>query len=215
METIRLERKKVYDGLLRMIHAGIGLSIVMLASTAWLSEIFEKGPGEKTVWMLHIYAGYVLVVSILARAAWGLVGPRHARLGDLWHPRAWRNPIRAMKSGVRRFGHDPLASAAYLALYGMLAVMTVTGLALAAVEHGAGPLTPWLFDRTGLEDLFEGPHEIMFFGVLAFIVVHIGAILLHEWKEGVPIAQEMVSGYQYKKIDPNKEESTHGTTDEK
>jgi cytochrome b561 len=97
----------------------------------------------------------------------------------------------------------------------MLAVMAASGLALAAVEHGVGPLTPWLFDRTELEDLFEGPHEVLFLGVLAFIVVHIGAMLLHEWKDGVPVAQEMVSGYQYKKVESNPEETKLGATDEK
>ena len=38
-------------------------------------------------------------------------------------------------------------------------------------------------------------------GVLAFVVVHIAALILHEVRQRVPLAQAMVSGFQYRKTD--------------
>ena len=37
--------------------------------------------------------------------------------------------------------------------------------------------------------------------ILAFVVVHIAALILHESRHGVPLAQAMLSGFQYRKTD--------------
>jgi cytochrome b len=35
--------------------------------------------------------------------------------------------------------------------------------------------------------------------VIGFIFIHIAALIAHEARHGVPLAQAMVSGYQYRK----------------
>lgn len=206
METLQLERKKVYDPFLRILHWWNGLSIVLLLGTAYAAELFEKGAGEKTVWALHIYVGYALAAGIAARIAWGIAGPKHARFSALWHPRAWAGAVRMRFAASKGFGHDPYASAAYLLFYGALLAMAGTGLALAAVEHGTGPLTPWLFDRVALEELFEAPHEAIHVFILGFMALHIGALVVHEWRGKTPVAQAMVSGYQYRAVSEDSHE---------
>ena len=105
METITYSRQKVYDPILRVIHFWNGLAILFLMATIWLSELFEKGVGEDTLWQLHIYIGYALVVGIVARLAWGLIGPKHARFSDMWHPAAWWDAVRHFNLQAKpRFG---------------------------------------------------------------------------------------------------------------
>lgn len=198
METLIYRRKKVYDPALRLIHMWNGLAILFLMATIWFSELFEKGVGEDTLWQLHIYIGYALVVGIVARLAWGLVGPQHARFSDMWHPAAWWNAIRRFDLQAKpRFGHNILASGAYLLVYGLLAVMAVTGLGLAAIEHSMGPFNIWFGDIAWLEDVFEEPHELIYYFLMIFVVVHIAALIWHEHKDKTPLAQAMVTGYQY------------------
>lgn len=207
MSKVIFETKKVYDRVLRLIHAWNGLAIIMLLLTAWCSELFEKGLGEKVIWQLHILLGYALIVGWVARIVWGVVGPSHARLTDMWHPRAWWNAVRHFQFKVpSRFGHNVLASGLYLAFYLSVFAAIVSGLALAAIEHTTGPLAPWLADSVWWKDLFKEPHEVLGLVFVAFIVVHLGAIILHENVDKTPIAQSMVTGFQYRSLPRDKNE---------
>jgi cytochrome b len=198
MDNLVYERRKVYDPLLRLIHTWNALAVVFLMITGGLADLFEHGADEKALWQIHIYLGYALILGLAARLAWGVVGPRHARFADMWHPAAWWQALtRFALQTPPRYGHHPLASAVYLTVYGMLLTMAVTGLGLAAIEHGAGPLAPQLADSVWLKDAFEEPHEFIYGVLIAFVAAHLAALVWHEWKEKTPLAQSMVSGYQY------------------
>jgi cytochrome b len=198
METLLYRRQKVYDPALRLIHLWNGLAILFLMTTIWLSDLFEKGIGEKTLWQLHIYIGYALVVGVVARLAWGLVGPRHARFSDMWHPVAWWNAVRNFNLQAKpRFGHHILASGAYLLVYLLLIAMAITGFGLAAVEHSMGPFNTWFSDMPWIKEVFEEPHEFIYYLLMGFVVIHIAALIWHEQKDKTPLAQSMVTGYQY------------------
>lgn len=191
------ERRRIYDPVLRFAHWWNAAAIVVLLATGWGAELFEHGAGERAVRALHVYTGYALIVGLAARLAWGLVGPRHARFTDMWHPRAWRDLLTRLRLPAdHRWGHDPIASAVYLALYGMLAVMAVSGLALAATELGMGPLAGGLLDQVWLAKLFKEPHEFLASFVAAFIVVHVGALWVHQRFGGIPVAQSIWTGVQ-------------------
>lgn len=206
MDTViySYERRKIYDVILRFLHAWNGLAITGLLLTAWISELFEKGPGEKTIWLLHIFLGYALICGFFFRLLWGIFGPRYARFSELWHPGVWWQAIRhfqlTSKKDSERFGHHPLASAAYISVFLITLGMSLTGLLLAAIEHERGPLASWFFDRVWLKHLFKEPHEVGAYLLLGFIVTHIAALIWHEWRNKVPVAQSMVTGYQYRAI---------------
>jgi Ni/Fe-hydrogenase 1 B-type cytochrome subunit len=198
METITYRRKKVYDPALRIIHLWNGATILFLMTTIWLSDLFEKGAGEKTLWQIHIYIGYALVIGVIARLSWGIVGPQHARFTDMWHPTTWWDAVRNFNLQAKpRFGHNTLASGAYLLVYLLLITIAITGLGLAAVEHSMGPLDAWIGDMPWLKELFEEPHEFIYYALMGFVVVHIAALIWHEYKDKTPLAQAMVTGYQY------------------
>lgn len=199
MDTITFQRKKVYDGVLRLLHAWNGLAILLLLITGLMHEPIRDLIGRQGLWQLHIYVGYGLIAGLILRAAWGVVGPEHARWRGFWHPKEWIEAVRSLRLFPKwGFGHHPLASATYLALYASLGIMSVTGLVLAAIEQGMGPLASSLFDTADpWKDLFEEPHEALAFAILGFVGLHMGALILHEWIDRRPVAQSMVSGYQY------------------
>jgi Ni/Fe-hydrogenase 1 B-type cytochrome subunit len=209
MDGSQQERRRTYDPVLRILHWWNAAAIVALLATGWGSELFEHGAGERLIWIVHVYAGYGLVVGLVARVAWGLVGPRHARFTDMWHPRAWRDALTLRLPAEQRWGHDPFASAAYLALYGMLAVMAMTGLALAATELSMGPLTGGLLDQVWLAKLFKEPHEFLANFIAAFIVVHVGALWVHQRFGGIRVAQSMWTGVQVRATHADGKESAN------
>jgi len=69
--------------------------------------------------------------------------------------------------------------------------------ARAAGEHHGAAGEEEEEEESELEELAEGPHEFGFYLILAFILTHIGALIYFEHREKRPIAQAMVSGYQY------------------
>lgn len=210
MERTTYDRQRVYDAWLRILHARIGLTVLFLVATAWTAEAFEQRPEEATVWRIHATAGFGLIVGLVARLVWGLVGPASARWTDLVRWRDWLAMLRDRSfGGVTRFGHHPLASAAYVALYGVLAMMGMTGIGLAAIEHDLGPLATQLYDSVWLEGFLEGPHEVGALAVVGFVVLHLAAIVWHERRDGVPIAQAMISGYQYRRVDASPPKEVH------
>lgn len=202
MQAPSFERRYVYDGLLRFIHWWNALTILLLIASALVSEAFEHGPLERTLWQTHVFLGYGLIGGLVARFVWGVVGPQSARLSDLWHPRSWLQVVqtRRLPTGLRQ-GHDPLASLAFLIVYALLLIMVGTGLALTAIELDMGPLATSLGDSTGLKKLFKEPHEFVFNLIWMFILVHIGALMFHEWRGRVRIARSMLTGYRYHRAD--------------
>ena len=194
------ERIAVFDGLLRLIHAWNALAILALVATGLIADEYEHSATGADLWRLHIQFGYALIGGISARLFWGLVGPSSARWSDLWHPQAWLAVLRALPRVALpqpRRGHDTLASGVFIALYLVLFGMALTGLALAAIEHNMGPLTPWLGDSVWLKHLFKEPHEFMYGLVAGFIGLHLAALLWHQVFGKAPVAQAMLTGHQY------------------
>lgn len=201
MEVQVLSRARVYDPLLRIIHAWNALLVVLLLASSQLAAWLEFSWEVAALWRLHLWCGYLLFLGLVARLVWGIVGPPHARLSDLWRPAVWLEAVRKRRffSPPQAMGHHPMASLAYVMFYGMAWCMAVTGLALAAIDQGVGPLYDALGYAFESKAWFRTPHDWLEEFLLAFVIVHLAALILHERRHGIPIAQAMVSGYQYRK----------------
>lgn len=194
----RLEAR-VYDPVLRVLHWVNALLVTLLLASGLVSLYSETGALTGMLHQWHGWLGAALWVGICARLAWGLVGPEHARWKSLWHPRAW---AAAFASGrfftpARQFGHHPVASLAYLLLYGLLGILAVTGLVLLAIEQGVGPLSAWLGWHISIEALPTLLHELTAWSVLGFVCLHVAALILHPVLHQQPVAQAMITGVQY------------------
>ena len=207
MARLLLEREKVYDPVLRSIHAWNALAIVLLLLGGRVGGWLGYTPEAASLWRFHVWTGYGLTLGLVARLTWGLVGPPHARLAALWQLRAWWHALktRQLFTAPDEWGHHAPAAALYLLFYLLLLGMAATGLALAAIAQGRGPLYLWLGHDVLLDPLFRAPHQWMENALWLFVVVHIAALILHEVRHGVPLAQAMVSGFQYRKVEREEE----------
>lgn len=176
----------VWDPFVRLFH----WSLVSAFAVSYLSE------GE--VMPLHAWSGYVITALVLLRILWGLVGSRHARFRDFVRgPRAVLAHLRALVAGrpPRHRGHNPAGGAMILALLAALFATCLLGMALWAVDEGAGPLAPWLAGGGhALEELLEEAHEIAANLTLGLVLLHVGGVLLESWLLRENLVRAMVTG---------------------
>jgi|GEM_PF-914849 len=195
---VLLKKIKVYSLYLRITHALLGLSIIGLFTSAWLTEFYEPGASQDLLWHLHIYCGIVLTVTLLLRLLLGLFGGEYSRLNQLFHLKEWIFFLRHFKmESPPKPGHHPLGSLAYLALYISLLGLCISGWILASSEHSIGLADLGILDRPDLSEIFEEPHEFLGWLPLLFIPLHLLALIWHEKTEDRPLSGAMLSGYQY------------------
>lgn len=117
----------------------------------------------------------------------------------MWQPDAWRAlpDMKQAFSAPVRFGHHAAASLVYLVLYGVLAVLALTGLILLATNQDMGPLNSWLGWHASIKALPDAIHIYAAWAVLAFVCIHFAALVLHPLLHRLPVAQAMITGVQY------------------
>lgn len=194
-----LSGHRVYDPVLRLLHWFNAVVIVLLLLSGVVAQWIEPGALSGWLHQQHGWLGAGLILGLVGRLVWGLVGSRHARLSDLWHPAAWREAWRARRafSAPQRPGHHPAASLAYLLLYGLLLVLAISGLMLLAITQGIGPFASWLGWHAAYAAILTLPHQVAGYAVLGFVALHLTALWLHGHFHRVPVAQSMITGVQY------------------
>lgn len=175
--------RRVVDAPTRMLHALIAISFAGAYLTA---------EGER--WRaLHVSLGYLLGGVLLARIAYGLVGPRQARV-VLWFRKlaaapAWlRASAAALASGSWntvgwRQGQNLLMAVLIALLPLLLVPLLLSGLA---------PHLEWV--QGGLADALSELHEALGEATLAVVLAHIGAVVALSLIRRQNQARPMLSG---------------------
>lgn len=198
MSAVAAIRMPVYDPVLRLIHFwNAGLITILLAS-GWILPTLGHSVQTYTLWQLHLFLGYGLIVGLAARVVWGLNGPVHARWRAMWQPAAWRETVGKGRLFVASSlpGHHPVASLAYWHIYLILIFMALSGLALAAIDHNTGPLYELLGHAMDWKAPVRQTHVWLSYLVMAYIALHLSAMVLHRRLHGTPVASAMITGYQ-------------------
>jgi len=206
------QKVKVWDPVVRIGH----WLLVLAFFTAYFSE--------DDYLSLHVAAGYVVATIVLIRLVWGFVGSRHARFANfVYTPTAIVAYLRQLRQGEppHYIGHNPAGGAMVMALLFCLAVTSVTGLKLYAIEKNAGP---WVWFAAALtttdrniqpdsshslapsplsklravdkesEEIWEELHELFANLTLALAMLHIAAVLHATLKEKQALIKTMLSG---------------------
>jgi cytochrome b len=177
----------VWDPLVRVFH----WSLVASFTVAYLS-----GEGEALV--LHAWAGYIIGGLILFRLQWGLAGPKHARFVDFVFTPAivlayGRDLLRGQAQ--RYLGHNPLGGAMVIALLGMLALATLTGLVLYGATEAAGPLAGTMRGTSeGFGEALKEVHEFFSNFALILVALHIGGVLVSSLLHRENLVRAMITG---------------------
>lgn len=172
--------RRLVDAPTRAFHWLFALSFVGAYLTA-----------ESDRWQLvHVTLGYTLAGLLAFRLLWGLLGPRHVRLG-LWTARLRSAPalLQSLRNGQLKLA--PLLP--LLPLLNALAVLSLLGLA-ALVTASGYVLYDEVFSSGMLEDALEEVHEAVANGMLAVVLLHLALIVGGALRSGPRQIQAMVTG---------------------
>jgi cytochrome b len=173
-------RQPVWDLPVRLVH---WLLAGLIAFSWWSIE------NHHTDW--HIWSGIMILMLLVFRLLWGLVGSSTARFGGF--VRGPGQVARYLRGGWSGTGHTPLGGLSVIALY--LAVAIQVGLGLFNEDEDgdyAGPLARLV--STDTSDRVRGLHESWFYVLLGLIVLHIAAILFYRVVRGRKLTMPMITG---------------------
>jgi len=200
----------------RLTHWITALCIVILSVTGmYIADPFLIPPGGavmSTIRLIHILSALAFLVSGAVRTYWLLTGNRFARwtafiptskfqATELLRQAAFYGFIR--KEIPKVLGHNQLAATAYLVLFALLLVETVTGFALDGLmgtEPGA-TLFGWLRELVGPQ-LLRLVHHLAMYAILAIAVFHIYSCILVDHIENNGLISSIVTGFKF----PTREE---------
>jgi len=200
----------------RITHWVTAACIVLLSLTGgYIADPFLIPPGGNvmtTVRLVHMVTAFTLIGSLLVRLVWMVAGNRFARWSafiptsrfqatEVFRQAAFYAFLR--KEIPKVLGHNQLAAAAYLLLFLLLFVETVTGFALDALQ-GTQPwatLFGWILDLLGPQ-LVRVIHHLSMWAILAIALFHIYSSVLVDHLEKNGLVSSIVSGYKF----PTREE---------
>lgn len=164
----------VWDIATRLFHWLLVLFVVIC---------FVTGEDEGLVFAIHAYAGYVVLMLLIFRLGWGIIGSRHSKFADFVYP--W-SIVRRYASSLLRFrpehyvGHNPLGGWMVVLLLVTLAATAVSGFLM--VTRGA----KWL------EDI----HEALGGFMQILVLIHIAGVVVDQVLTREKLIQAMITGHK-------------------
>jgi Ni/Fe-hydrogenase 1 B-type cytochrome subunit len=216
MESPERVRLYVWQVPVRVTHWVIVTCIVILSVTGvYIADPFLIPAGGNVmtaVRVIHIGTAIVFLVAGMVRTLWLLVGNRFARWSafiptsrnqatELFRQAGYYAFLRRELPKV--LGHNQLAATAYLALFGLLFIETITGFALDGIggAQPAGMIFGWLSDLLGPQFL-RLVHHLCMWAILAIAIFHIYSCVLVDHIEKNGLMSSIFSGYKF----PTREE---------
>jgi Ni/Fe-hydrogenase 1 B-type cytochrome subunit len=209
-------RLYVWQAPVRLTHWVTAACIVTLSLTGgYIADPFLIAPGGNlmsTIRLIHIITALIFLVSGLVRTYWLLAGNRFARWSAFIPTSRFQATELFRQAGFYGFvrseipkvlGHNQLAATAYLALFLLLLVETVTGFALdglTGAEPGATAFA-WLRELAGPQTL-RIVHHLSMWAILAIALFHVYSCVLVDHIEKNGLVSSMISGFKF----PTREE---------
>lgn len=166
-----VSRPRVWDVPTRIVHWGL----VLLVGLSWWTA-------ENGVMDWHRYSGYTLLGLVIFRLYWGFAGGSTAKFSSFVRGPAatlsYARSLFAKKSEPAVPGHNPLGAWSVLALLALLLTQVVLGLFAVDVDGiESGPLSAYVSFDAGRA--CADWHETVFNVLLAFIALHVIAVLFY------------------------------------
>jgi Ni/Fe-hydrogenase 1 B-type cytochrome subunit len=194
----------------RLTHWVTAFAIVILSITGgYIADPFLIPPGGNvmtTMRLVHMTTAIVLIASGLLRTIWLLVGNRYARW-SAFIPTTWNQASEVFRQAgfylfirkeiPRILGHNQLAAAAYLVLWLLLLVETITGFALdGLVGSEPGATGFWPVREIFGPQLIRIVHHLCMWAILAIALFHIYSSVLVDHIERNGLVSSIFSGYK-------------------
>ncbi|PLX41170.1 MAG: Ni/Fe-hydrogenase, b-type cytochrome subunit [Deltaproteobacteria bacterium] len=212
----KIKAIKVWEFPIRVIHwtnfvSVVGLSVTgayihfPFLSTANNPDAFVMGYARA----IHLSLGWLLMLGVIGRVIWGLMGNRFARLRNFLpftYPEGRENLVDVIKyytfasprpSGT--LGHNALASMAYLSIGLIMIFQVVSGFALYSQADTGGTayaLFGWVFEFMN-NGYLRMAHYFSMFIFASFFITHIYAMWMSDVAERNGSGGSMFNGYKY------------------
>lgn len=187
--------RQVWDLPLRVFHWTLLLAVL----GAWITREIE---GDWFAW--HTRFGYAVLVLVVWRILWGLVGTRHARFGSF--VRGPMAVLRYLRERPVSVGHSPLGAWAILLMLVILLGQAITGLFANDQVFETGPLFGYV--DIGTSDRLTTIHRQLFDLIAIVIGVHISAVLLYLVLKRENLLRPMITGRKSAEQVPESEQVT-------
>ena len=159
-------------------------AIVICLPLSWWSA-------ENENYELHQWLGYTVIVLVVSRVLWGFAGSRHSRFADFMvGPRRVVAYLRGLEAAGA--GHNPLGGWSVLVLLALLLLQAISGLFNSDDVLFSGPL--YYAANSEWRDIMGLVHEVAFDALLAFVGLHILAVVYHQYWRKEPLLQAMMRG---------------------
>ncbi|MDH5472971.1 MAG: cytochrome b/b6 domain-containing protein [Gammaproteobacteria bacterium] len=177
---------KVWDPFVRVFHWTLVLSF-MIAFIV-----------EEDYLAIHTFAGYTVLVLILLRIIWGLIGTRHARFSDfIYSTETIKQFIKDTLSfkAKRYLGHNPAGGAMILLMIISLLITSFTGIAVYGAEEHAGPMAGWFSQNHEFwGEAFEEVHEFFANFTLLLVLIHVAGVIIESMIHKENLVKAMITG---------------------
>lgn len=175
---------RIWDLPTRLFHWALAISVIGAIVTVKLGGL----------WMdWHLRFGVAALALVTFRMIWGLIGSRYARFSQFVVSPT--KTVEYLKNSTprapRQAGHSPLAAWSVIALLGLLAYQSVTGLFANDDIMVQGPLAAYVSSEWSAT--LTGWHKLTEKLILALIALHLLAILAYRIR-GVRLTRAMVTG---------------------
>jgi len=173
----------VWDWPLRVFHWSLVLAVAGSFATHYAGiEWFD--------W--HRRCGYVAVVLIGFRLAWGFVGPHYSRFTSfLRGPGAMIEHLRG-RQPYPIAGHNPVGAASVLAFLASLGFQAGTGLFANDEIANAGPFYGWVTQETS--NRLTALHDLNSSILIGLIVAHLVAIAWYDGRRRLGLVRAFWTG---------------------
>lgn len=171
----------IWDLPLRLFHWLLAVAVAAAYITA-------KIGGSLIDW--HGRIGIFILGLLVFRILWGFVGSTHARFLTFFPtlPRL----VAYLRGRWQGIGHNPLGALSVFALLAVVAAQVGTGLFANDDIAFVGPL--FGFVDKSLSDRLTGLHNTIFDLLVAFIVLHVVAIVFYRWVKKTNLVVPMLTG---------------------
>lgn len=208
-------KRYIWELPVRWCHWTNVLSIAILSVTGFLiGNPYTLGSSTSDFTMgwirfVHFSVAYLFTVSVISRVIWSFIGNRYSswreffplmtEAGRAKTVKMLRYYMFVDKQVPETVGHNPLATAAYVVLFGLYSVMILTGFALYARHAPYGDMHKVLgFMYTLFSDQgMRLTHHISMWFIFGFVVNHIYSAWLMDIKEHGGEISSMFSGYKF------------------
>jgi cytochrome b561 len=179
-----------YSRVAMALHWIMALAIIsMLAGGLIVADMLDQDPSPPIAFdliQLHKSVGITILLLSVVRVIWRLTHrPPALPLMPTWQTRL---------AHFSHFGFYGLMFALPLSGWAMVSASKYNFPTLLYFTQIEWPHIPFLVGRTDLSGIFHESHELLGYGAIALLVLHIGAALYHHYKLRDDVLRRMMPG---------------------